>query len=106
MKIINLVEELVLEVNRKNVLVNKFGLSPENAETLEQLTGPLSIILGNKIIEDIASQQLEHMASALPEDEEKRIREIFKNDPEYRRKIGTDRINKGGGIGTLRNEIV
>lgn len=106
MKIINLVEELVLEVNRKDVLVNKLGLSPENAETLEQLTGPLSIILGNKIIEDIALQQLEYVVSALPEDEEKRIKEIFKNDPEYRRKMGTDRINRGGGIGMLRNEIV
>lgn len=106
MKIINLVEELVLEVNRKDILVNKLGLSPENAETLEQLTGPLSIILGNKIIEDIALQQLEYVVSALPEDEEKRIKEIFKNDPEYRRKMGTDRINRGGGIGMLRNEIV
>ena len=98
MKIINLVEELVLEVNRKNVLVNKFGLSPENAETLEQLTGPLSIILGNKIIEDIALQQLEYMVSAIPEDAEKQARENFRKDPEYRRKMGTDRINRGGGV--------
>ena len=36
MKIINLVEELVLEVNRKNVLVNKLGLSPENAEIVRE----------------------------------------------------------------------
>lgn len=106
MKTINLIEELILEANRKDTLVNKLGLSPENAETLEQLTGPLSIILGNKIIEYMALNQLEYMVSAIPEDAEKQARENFRKDPEYRRKMGTDRINRGGGIGTLRNEIV
>ena len=106
MKTINLIEELILEANRKDTLVNKLGLSPENAETLEQLTGPLSIILGNKIIEYMALNQLEYMVSAIPEDAEKQARENFRKDPEYRRKMGTDRLNRGGGIGTLRNEIV
>ena len=93
MKTINLIEELILEANRKDTLVNKLGLSPENAETLEQLTGPLSIILGNKIIEDIALQQLEYMVSAIPEDAEKQARENFRKDPEYftiNQEIGTE----------------
>ena len=47
MKTINLIEELILEANRKDTLVNKLGLSPENEE----------IILGNKIIEYMALNQ-------------------------------------------------
>ena len=106
MRIINLIEELVLEANRQDTLMNKLGLSQDNANQIEELAGPLSIILANKLIDAFAQQRLEYMMSAVPEDEEKRIREIFRKDPEYRRKMGIDAINKSAGVRGMRSNIV
>ena len=88
MKTITIIEDLILEANRKDTLINKLGLSQENAELLEELTGPLSIIIGNKLIDVFGQKQLEYLSSAVPEDEERRMREEFKKNPEYRRKMG------------------
>jgi len=64
MKTINLIEQLILEANRKDILVNKLGLSQDNAE------------------------------------------ETFRKDPEYRRKMGIDAINKSAGVRGMRSNIV
>lgn len=106
MKTINLIEQLILEANRKDILVNKLGLSQDNADQIEELGGPLSIILANKLIDVFAQQRLEYMMSAVPEDEEKRARETFRKDPEYRRKMGIDAINKSAGVRGMRSNIV
>ncbi len=90
MKTITIIEDLILEANRKDTLITKLGFNQENAELLEELTGPLSIIIGNKLIDVFAQRQLEYLSSAVPEEEERRMREEFKKNPEYRRKMGVD----------------
>ena len=106
MKTITIIEDLILEANRKDTLMTKLGLNQENAELLEELTGPLSIIVGNKLIDVFAQRQLEYFSSAVPEDEERRMREEFKKNPEYRKKMGADAINKSGGVRGMRSNIV
>ena len=106
MKTITIIEDLILEANRKDTLMTKLGLNQENAELLEELTGPLSIIIGNKLIDVFAQRQLEYFSSAVPEDEERRMREEFKKNPEYRKKMGADAINKSGGVRLMRSNIV
>ena len=51
MKIINLIEELIVEASKKDVLIQKLGFSEDNADSLSKLAGPLSVWLGNKLIE-------------------------------------------------------
>jgi len=97
---------LILEANRKDTLITKLGFNQENAELLEELTGPLSIIIGNKLIDVFAQRQLEYLSSAVPEEEERRMREEFKKNPEYRKKMGADAINKSGGVRLMRSNIV
>lgn len=106
MKTINLIEELIIEANRKDTLVNKLGLSQDNADQIEELAGPLSIILANKLINVFAQQRLEYLSSALPEDEEIKLRETFKKDPQTRQKMGVDAINNSGGVRGMRSNIV
>jgi len=51
MKIISLVEELVVEASKKDVLIQKLGFSNDNAEVLANLTGSLAVWMGNKLID-------------------------------------------------------
>ena len=106
MKAINLIEELIIEANRKDILVNKLGLSQDNADQIEELAGPLSVILANKLIDVFAQQRLEYLSSALPEDEEIKLRETFKKDPQTRKKMGIDAINRSAGVRGMRSNIV
>ncbi len=106
MKTLSIVEDIILEANRKDTLMTKLGLNQENAELLEELTGPLSIIIGNKLIDVFSQRQLEYFSSAVPEEEERRMREEFKKNPEYRKKMGADAINKSGGVRLMRSNIV
>ena len=43
-------EGLILEASKKDILINKVGLSEKNADLLDKLCGPLSVWMGNKII--------------------------------------------------------
>jgi hypothetical protein len=43
-------EGLILEASKKDILINKVGLSEKNAEILDELCGPLSVWMGNKMI--------------------------------------------------------
>lgn len=106
MKIISLIENIIIEASKKDILVQKLGLSNDNAEVLSELSGFASVWLGNKLIDAFAQQMFERMVSAVPEDEEKRLRELFRKDPEYRKKIGLEAINKGGGVRGMRSNIV
>ena len=43
--------DLILEASKKDILINKVGLSQDNAEFLYRLCGPLSVWMANKLIE-------------------------------------------------------
>lgn len=47
---------LILEVSKKKILVDKLGLSETNAEYLENKCGPLSVWMFNKLLEHLISQ--------------------------------------------------
>jgi hypothetical protein len=44
-------EGLILEASKKQILIQKIGWDEESAEILDRLCGPLSVFIGNKIIE-------------------------------------------------------
>lgn len=43
-------ESLVTEASKKKILMNKVGFNEKNAELLDELCGPLSVWMGNKLI--------------------------------------------------------
>jgi hypothetical protein len=45
------ISELITEVSKKDILINKLGLDEDNAEYLDRICGPLSVIIANKIID-------------------------------------------------------
>ena len=44
-------QRLLLEASKKKILMDKLGLNEENAEILDELTGPLSVWMANKFID-------------------------------------------------------
>jgi hypothetical protein len=44
-------EGLIVEASKKQILIQKVGWDEESAEILDRLCGPLSVFIGNKIIE-------------------------------------------------------
>ena len=44
-------EGLILEASKKQILIQKVGWNEESADLLDRLCGPLSVFIGNKIIE-------------------------------------------------------
>ena len=44
-------KRLILEVSKKDILINKVGLSIDNATLIDQLCGPLSVWMANKLID-------------------------------------------------------
>jgi hypothetical protein len=51
MKLKHLVENILLEASKKEVLINKIGLSEDAANRLVQLCGPLAVFMANKLID-------------------------------------------------------
>lgn len=45
------ISELITEASKKDILINKLGFNEYNAEYLERVCGPLSVIITNKIID-------------------------------------------------------
>ena len=87
MKIISLVEELVVEASKKDVLIQKLGFSNDNAEVLANLTGSLAVWMGNKLI-DLVRDNLKSFGQE----------EVSREDI-----IG--KINSGGIVRGKRSEI-
>jgi hypothetical protein len=87
MKIVNLIEDLILEANKKDALINKLGLSNDNAEILYSLTGPLSIWMANKLID--YTQYHSSIGEETPKTKEQAL----------------DIINRGSGVRARRSEI-
>ena len=44
-------EGLIYEASKKDTLINKLGFDEESANILDRLCGPLSVLIGNKIID-------------------------------------------------------
>lgn len=56
MKFNNLIYDLILEANKKDILIQKLGLNERNADFISKLCGPLSVFIANKIIDIIHIQ--------------------------------------------------
>jgi hypothetical protein len=88
MKIINLIEELVVEASKKDTLIGKLGFSEDNADLLSKLAGALSVWLGNKLIEYTVLS-----------------RSIGQEEP-ITKQEAIDVFNRGAGVRARRSEIV
>lgn len=51
MKFKNIVENLLIEASKTDILIKKLGVNEYNAEALAKIAGPLSIFFANKILE-------------------------------------------------------
>ena len=87
MKFSFLVEQLLVEASKKDILINKLGLSEDRAEFLSKLCGPLSVWIANKLIE-------------------KQITILHSWGKEIDKKIIIDTINKNNLIFTYRQKII
>ena len=47
----NILESVLLEASKVDILINKFGVNSYNAEALAEIAGPLTIFLANKILQ-------------------------------------------------------
>lgn len=87
MKIINLIEELIIEASKKDVLIQKLGFSEDNADLLSKLSGALSVWLGNKLIDYTVLS-----------------RSIGEKEP-ITKQEAIDVFNRGAGVRARRSEI-
>lgn len=85
-----LLEDILEEVNKKDVLVQKLGLSERNADFIYNLCGPLSVFIANKIIGEMPEQL---------------VRAGYVETP-ITKEITMDHINKGSLIQLFRQKIV
>jgi hypothetical protein len=51
MKLIKSIKQIITEASKKKILMDKIGFNEESADILDQLCGPLSVWMGNKIIQ-------------------------------------------------------
>lgn len=56
MNFVNLLEDILLEASKKEILITKVGFEPNDAEKLEKMAGGLSVWLGKKIVQKLYSQ--------------------------------------------------
>ena len=65
MKLLDNLTSIILEASKKKILIDKVGLSAENAEMVDRIAGPLSVWLANKFIERIQEWRGESKEEAL-----------------------------------------
>jgi hypothetical protein len=51
MKLLESIKQIITEASKKKILMDKIGFNEENADILDQLCGPLSVWMANKIIQ-------------------------------------------------------
>jgi hypothetical protein len=51
MKLIESIRQIITEVSKKQILMDKVGFDEDNADILDKLCGPLSVWMGNKFID-------------------------------------------------------
>jgi hypothetical protein len=104
MKIIGLIESMILEASKKDVLINKLGFSEDNAELLSSIAGPVSVWLGNKLIDLYAEQWKEIHLRDYP-DQSDSIEQDWKN-PQYRKRQGVNFLNTRNSVRVNQSAIV
>jgi hypothetical protein len=62
MKLLESIKQIINEASKKKILMDKIGFNEDNADLLDQLCGPLSVWMGNKLI-DFYSKLLESKGS-------------------------------------------
>lgn len=85
---------ILRESNKKDVLINKIGLDPENAEIIYNICGPFSLIIGKKLIEYVGETLIDYMLAAIPHEEEIKLKERWKKDEKYRLDTGVNVLKK------------
>ena len=51
MKLIESIKQIISEASKKKILMDKIGFNEDNADLLDKLCGPLSVWMGNKMME-------------------------------------------------------
>jgi hypothetical protein len=51
MKLLESIKQIISEASKKKILMDKIGFDEDNADVLDRLCGPLSVWMGNKIID-------------------------------------------------------
>ena len=65
MKLLDNLTSIIFEASKKKILIDKVGLSAENAEMVDRIAGPLSVWLANKFIERVQKWRGESKEEAL-----------------------------------------
>ncbi len=64
MKLLENIRQIILEASKKKILIDKLNFSEKAAETLDELCGPLSVWMGNKVI-DYLNTNMRNMLTPL-----------------------------------------
>lgn len=80
-------EGLILEASKKQILIQKVGWNEESADILDRLCGPLSVLIGNKIIEYKIEDMGKFPDGASPQD----IKKVIMDDLNYNRFVFLNR---------------
>lgn len=103
-------EGLILEASKKPILINKLGFDEESAEILDRLCGPLSVLMGNKIIEYMIKDYGAFPEGTSPQDIKKVImddlnnsRFVFRNRHYITSIMDWVRVGLNGNLGENKN---
>jgi len=80
-------EGLILETSKKDILINKLGFDEESANILDRLCGPLSVWMGNKIIEYKMKDYGAFPEGTSPQD----IKKVIMDEVNYGRFVNSNR---------------
>jgi hypothetical protein len=80
-------EGLILEASKKDILINKLGFDEESANILDRLCGPLSVWMGNKIIEYKMKDYGAFPEGTSPQD----IKKVIMDEVNYGRFVNSNR---------------
>lgn len=80
-------EGLIVEASKKQILIQKVGWNEESADILDRLCGPLSVLIGNKIIEYKVEDMGKFPDRTSPQD----IKKVIMDDLNYNRFVFLNR---------------
>jgi hypothetical protein len=76
MKLIESIKQIISEASKKKILIDKIGFNEDNADVLDRLCGPLSVWMGNKIID----VYIDYVGTVSSEDAKKKVAINYIND--------------------------
>jgi hypothetical protein len=86
MKLIKSIKQIISEASKKKILIDKIGFDEDNADVLDRLCGPLSVWMGNKIID----VYIDYIGSSMsPEDAKKKAINYINDNALVHRERGT-----------------